>query len=304
MKALPALPLPRQRVLRSLGPPGDPTVEKVDALLTRQVPAPPGTGTRRPPARPDTDEVGRLLLTRVTDLPPGSPDRDRLRDRVIEWYLPLAEHLAKRFRHRGEPAEDLDQVAVVGLIKAVDGFDPARGVEFTGYAVPTIVGELKRWFRDKGWSVRVPRRLQELKLALGRASGTLTQRLGRAPTVAELADELGIDVDEAVDGLACAQAYTAVSLSTPVGVGPPDDDTHAEMIDMLGDDDPAMAAVEDRATLRPLIAALPERERQILAMRFFRNMTQSQIADRVGVSQMHVSRLLARTLARLRESLG
>lgn len=251
------------------------------------------------------DRVGRLLLTRLADLPDGSPDRPRLRGRVIEWYLPLAEHLARRFTGRGESVEDLSQVATIGLIKAVDGFDLERGVEFTGYAVPTIVGELKRHFRDKGWSMRVPRRLQELKLAIGNATAVLTQELGRSPTVADLAKRLELSEDEVLEGLESANAYTAVSLSTPVGGAGTStgDETATEIGDLLGDLDPAMARVEDRAALRPLIARLPERDRDILAMRFFQNMTQSQIAERIGVSQMHVSRLLSRTLATLREEL-
>jgi RNA polymerase sigma-B factor len=271
------------------------------ALIARPVPATPTVSDHRDTDR--VDRVGKMLLTRLTDLPEGSPDRPRLRDRVIEWYLPLAEHLARRFTGRGESAEDLKQVATIGLIKAVDGFDPDRGVEFTGYAVPTIVGELKRHFRDKGWSMRVPRRLQELKLAIGNATTALTQELGRSPTVADLATRLEISEDEVLEGLESANAYTAISLSTPVGSAGAGEDAGTEIGDLLGDLDPAMARVEDRAALRPLIARLSERDRAILSMRFFQNMTQSQIAERIGVSQMHVSRLLSRTLATLREEL-
>ncbi|HEY3507045.1 MAG TPA: RNA polymerase sigma factor SigF [Actinocatenispora sp.] len=242
-----------------------------------------------------------MLLTRLCDLPEGHVDRPRLRDRTIEWYLPLAEHLARRFRDRGEARDDLVQVATIGLIKAVDGYDPDRGVEFTSYAVPTIVGEVKRHFRDKGWTVRVPRRLQELKLAIGNATGTLTQQLGRSPTVADLAEHLGVSEDEVVEGLDSGNAYAAVSLSAPVGSG---DEMVTEVQDLLGAEDPAMGTVEDRESLRPLLAKLPERERTIVVLRFFGNMTQSQIAERVGISQMHVSRLLARSLARLRDALG
>jgi RNA polymerase sigma-B factor len=280
------------------------------ALAARPVPTTETTVPTIPAAREGArrdhdhvDRVGRMLLTRLADLPAGSPDRPRLRGRVIEWYLPLAQHLARRFTGRGESAEDLAQVATIGLIKAVDGFDPERGVEFTGYAVPTIVGELKRHFRDKGWSMRVPRRLQELKLAIGNATAALTQDLGRSPTVADLAERLGLTEDEVLEGLESANAYTAISLSTPVGGADGADDGGTEIGDLLGDLDPAMARVEDRAALRPLIARLPERERGILAMRFFQNMTQSQIAERIGVSQMHVSRLLSRTLATLRTEL-
>nr|WP_239077177.1 RNA polymerase sigma factor SigF [Actinocatenispora rupis] len=241
-----------------------------------------------------------MLLTRLCDLPEGHVDRPRLRDRTIEWYLPLAEHLARRFRDRGEAQDDLVQVATIGLIKAVDGYDPARGVEFTSYAVPTIVGEVKRHFRDKGWAVRVPRRLQELKLAISTATGTLTQQLGRSPTVADLAEHLGVSEDDVVEGLDSGHAYAAVSLSAPVGSG---DEMMSEVQDLLGGDDPEMATVEDRESLRPLLMKLPERERTIVVLRFFGNLTQSQIADRVGISQMHVSRLLTRSLARLHQGL-
>jgi RNA polymerase sigma-B factor len=273
-----------------------PTIPTTDAL-------PAGPRQTRPQSHDATDRIGKMLLTRLNDLPAGSPDRPRLRGRVIEWYLPLAEHLARRFTGRGEATDDLVQVATIGLIKAVDGFDPDRGVEFTGYAVPTIVGELKRHFRDKGWSLRVPRRLQELKLAIGNATATLTQELGRSPTVTDLSERLGVSEDEVLEGLESANAYTAVSLSTPVGGADAGDEAGTEIGDLLGDLDPAMERVEDRAALRPLIARLPERERNILAMRFFQNMTQSQIAERIGVSQMHVSRLLSRTLASLRSDL-
>jgi RNA polymerase sigma-B factor len=256
---------------------------------------------RQRTAHRGTDETGRLLLTRLCDLPTGHVDRDRIRGRVIEWYLPLARHLAGKFSGRGETHDDLVQVATIGLIKAVDGYDPDRGVEFTSYAVPTISGELKRHFRDKGWTVRVPRRLQELKLSIAKATGPLAQRLGRSPTVTDLAEHLGISEDEVIEGLDSGNAYTAVSLSTPVGTG---DAAATEVQDLLGEDDPGLATVEDRAALRPLLAALPERERTIVVLRFFGNLTQSQIADRVGISQMHVSRLLSRSLASLRESMS
>ncbi|MGA8114335.1 MAG: RNA polymerase sigma factor SigF [Actinocatenispora sp.] len=254
------------------------------------------TGQRR-----RSDEVGRMLLTRLADLPENHIDRPRLRDRTIEWYLPLAEHLARRFRNRGEQYDDLVQVATIGLIKSVDGYDQSRGVEFTSYAVPTIAGELKRHFRDKGWSVRVPRRLQELRLSITNATGPLTQKLGRSPTVADLAEHLGVSEDEVIEGMDSGNAYTAMSLSTPVGN---DDGAGMAMQDMLGDDDPGMGNVEDRESLRPLIEKLPPREQKIVVLRFFGNLTQSQIAERVGISQMHVSRLLTRSLAQLREGLG
>jgi RNA polymerase sigma-B factor len=244
------------------------------------------------------ERAGPVLLTRLHDLPMGHPDRDRARERAIEWYLPLATHIALRFRHRGEHADDLRQVATIGLIKAVDGYDPARGVEFTSYAVPTIAGELKRYFRDHCWSMHVPRRLQELKLSIAAAVGPLTQRLGRSVTVTDLAECLCITEDEVVEGLDSAYAYRTTSLSAP-----PTGGGETPVQDLLGADDPDMSTVDDRESLRPALARLPERERTIVVLRFFGNLTQSQIADRVGISQMHVSRLLARSLRQLRESL-
>lgn len=248
--------------------------------------------------RPDkaVDAHARILLTRLGDLPGDHPDRTRIRERVIELYVPLAEYLARRFRNRGEPYDDLSQVAVVGLIKSVDGYDAGRGVEFASYAIPTIVGELKRHFRDKGWSVRVPRRLQELKLEIAKAASELTQQLKRSPTVADLAKHLELSEDEVLSGLDTANAYSALSLHTPVA----GQESGPEVVDLLGDEDPGLRGVEDRATLRPLLRKLPEREQRIIALRFFGNLTQSQIADEIGISQMHVSRLLARSLKLLR----
>ena len=222
-----------------------------------------------------------------------------VRDELVRMHLPLVEYLARRFRNRGEPLEDLVQVATIGLIKSVDRFDLERGVEFSTYATPTIVGEIKRHFRDKGWAIRVPRRLQELKLTLTKATGELSQTLGRSPTVAELAKHLGLQEEEILEGLESANAYSAVSLdATDSG----DDDTPA-VSDSLGMIDEALEGVEYRESLKPLLDKLPPREKKILVLRFFGNMTQSQIAAELGISQMHVSRLLARTLAQLREGL-
>jgi RNA polymerase sigma-B factor len=220
------------------------------------------------------------------------------RGQLVELHLPLVEHLARRFRDRGEPLDDLVQVGTIGLIKSVDRFDPERGVEFSTYATPTIIGEIKRHFRDKGWSVRVPRRLQEMRQNISVATEELSQRLGRSPTVAELAEHLGCSQEDVLEGLESANAYSTVSLDA----GPDSDDT-ASMLDVLGAEDDALDGVEHRESLRPLLAALPPRERTILVLRFFRGMTQSQIATHLGISQMHVSRLLARTLTQLREGL-
>jgi RNA polymerase sigma-B factor len=239
------------------------------------------------------------MLTTMASLPAHHPSRAALRDQVIESWLPLAQHLANRFAGRGEPIEDLFQTATVGLIKAVDKFDPERGVEFAAYAIPTIIGEIKRHFRDRTWDIRVPRRLQELRLSLSEATSTLLQSLGRSPTVADLAHHLGITEEEVLEGLEGARAYNAVSLSTPTTDG----DRATELGDLLGTEDVEFELAELRVALGPALAALDQREQRILTLRFYGNMTQSQIAEQVGVSQMHVSRLLARSLAALREKL-
>ena len=239
------------------------------------------------------------MFARLMTLPEDSADRQQVRDELVEMHLPLVEYLARRFRNRGEPFDDLVQVATIGLIKSVDRFDLERGVEFTTYATPTIVGEIKRHFRDKGWTIRVPRRLQELKLSLTKATADLSQKLGRSPTVAEIAQHLKLSEEEVLEGLESANAYSAVSLDAPDGG---EDDAPA-VADTLGEVDEALEGVEYRESLKPLLEKLPPREKKILLLRFFGNMTQSQIAAEIGISQMHVSRLLARTLAQLRSDL-
>ncbi|MEV4221229.1 MULTISPECIES: RNA polymerase sigma factor SigF [unclassified Nonomuraea] len=241
----------------------------------------------------------RMLFAELSELGPDEPRRQRIRDELVELHLPLVEYLARRFRNRGEWLDDLTQVATIGLIKSIDRFDLNRGVEFSTYATPTIVGEIKRHFRDKGWAVRVPRRLQELKLSLTKAISELSQREGRAPTVAELAAYLKMTEEEVLEGLESANAYSTVSLDAPDSG---DDDAPA-VSDSLGIVDESLEGVEYRESLKPLLERLPPREKRILLLRFFGNMTQSQIATELGISQMHVSRLLARTLAQLREGL-
>ncbi|MFG2228811.1 RNA polymerase sigma factor SigF [Streptomyces sp. NPDC048723] len=252
------------------------------------------------PALPDPrDRSGaRALFIELRALPDGSVEKAELRNRLVRMHLPLVEHLARRFRNRGEPLDDLTQVATIGLIKSVDRFDPDRGVEFSTYATPTVVGEIKRHFRDKGWAVRVPRRLQELRLSLTTATAELSQQHGRSPTVHELAERLGISEEEVLEGLESANAYSTLSLDVP-----DTDDESPAVADTLGAEDEALEGVEYRESLKPLLEGLPPREKRILLLRFFGNMTQSQIAQEVGISQMHVSRLLARTLAQLREKL-
>ncbi|MBL1108403.1 SigB/SigF/SigG family RNA polymerase sigma factor [Streptomyces sp. 5-8] len=247
----------------------------------------------------DRDRSGaRAMFVELRRLNAGSAEYAELRNKLVRMHLPLVEHLARRFRNRGEPLDDLTQVATIGLIKSVDRFDPERGVEFSTYATPTVVGEIKRHFRDKGWAVRVPRRLQELRLALTTATAELSQLHGRSPTVHELAEKLSISEEEVLEGLESANAYSTLSLDVP-----DTDDESPAVADTLGAEDEALEGVEYRESLKPLLEDLPPREKRILLLRFFGNMTQSQIAQEVGISQMHVSRLLARTLAQLREKL-
>jgi RNA polymerase sigma-B factor len=222
----------------------------------------------------------------------------RLRDELVEMHLPLAEYLARRFGNRGELHEDLVQVATIGLIKAIDRFDLERGVAFSTYATPTIVGEIKRHFRDRGWTIRVPRRLQEIQAVINQAVSDLGQELGRSPTVAELAKKIGMTEEEILEGLESANAYSPLSLDAPDPSG-----EVGAVIEQLGDYDDALDAVVDRETIKPLLDQLDARAKRILLLRFFRNMTQSQIAEELGISQMHVSRLLSRTLADLRKAL-
>ena len=242
----------------------------------------------------------RALFVELQSAADGDPVRQRARDSLVEAHLPLVEHLARRFRNRGEPYDDLVQVATIGLIKSVDRFDLERGVEFSTYATPTIVGEIKRHFRDKGWAVRVPRRLQELRLSLASATSELSQKQGRAPTVGELAIYLKITDEEVLEGLESANAYSTLSLDAGDSGS---DDEPMPVSETLGVEDEALVGVEYRESLKPMLEQLAPREKTILLLRFFKNMTQSEIAAEVGISQMHVSRLLARTLARLREGL-
>jgi len=238
------------------------------------------------------------LLAAVRALPESAPERADLRKQAIEDNIGFAQRLARRFRDRGEPVDDLSQVAMIGLVNAVDGYDPSRGCEFAGYATPTIVGEIRRYFRDKGWRIKVPRRLQELRLQVNRARVELSQTMAASPTIADIARHLDIERDEVAEAIEVARLYNPISLSAPAG---PDSD--AGIADPIGDLDPGMEAVDNRESVKPLLASLPERERKILTMRFFGDMTQSQIAAELGISQMHVSRLLAQTLQKLRTAL-
>jgi RNA polymerase sigma-B factor len=256
----------------------------------------PGSSVSRPNEYADVPDMFRELA----GVTPDSTEFQRQRDKIVERCLPLADHIARRFEGRGEPRDDLVQVARVGLVNAVVRFDVETGSDFVSFAVPTIMGEVRRHFRDNSWSVKVPRRLKELHLRLGTATADLSQRLGRAPTATELASELGMEREEVVEGLVAGSSYNTLSIDT--GGGSDDDDARA-IADTLGDVDAGLDRIEDREALRPLLEALPERERMVLVLRFFESMTQTQIAERVGISQMHVSRLLAKSLARLRDQL-
>ncbi len=239
------------------------------------------------------------MFRQLRQMSEDSAEYNEQRDRIIERCLPLADHITRRFEGKGEARDDLLQVARIGLINAVRRFDVEFGSDFAAFAVPTIMGELRRHFRDNSWSVKVPRRIKDLHVRIGTATADLSQRLGRAPTASELAAELDVGREEVLDGLMAASSYKTSSIDGTVG----GDDESSTLADTLGDVDPGLETVEYRETLRPLLAELPERERTVLILRFFESMSQSQIAEKVGVSQMHVSRLLAKTLAQLREKL-
>jgi RNA polymerase sigma-B factor len=240
------------------------------------------------------------MFRELAKLDVDSPEFQRHRDGIVERCLPLADHIARRFDGRGEPRDDLVQVARVGLVNAVIRYDFETGSDFVSFAVPTIMGEVRRHFRDNSWSVKVPRRLKELHLRLGAATSELSQRLGRAPTASELAVELEMDREEVIEGLVAGSSYNTLSIDS--GGSGSDEDAPA-ILDTLGDVDLSLDQIENREALRPLLDALPERERTVLMLRFFESLTQTQIAERVGISQMHVSRLLAKSLTRLRDQL-
>jgi RNA polymerase sigma-B factor len=227
------------------------------------------------------------------------PHRLELRSRLVIGYRPLALQAARRFFNRGEPHGDLEQAAVLGLINAVDRFDVKRGTDFSAFAIPTILGAVRRHFRDTSWSLQVPRRLKELHLRIGTAIADLAQELGRAPAPTDIAAHLEVSVEDVYEGIEAMAAYRTSSLDGMTVDG----GQSTELMAAIGFEDEALANVEYHESLRPLLRQLPERELRILTMRFYLNMTQSQIAERLGISQMHVSRLLARTLAQLRENL-
>ncbi|HKP20984.1 MAG TPA: SigB/SigF/SigG family RNA polymerase sigma factor [Thermoleophilaceae bacterium] len=239
----------------------------------------------------DARETERQLLVRYHE------EGDiAAREELCERFLPLARDLALRYTYTDEPLEDLVQVASLGLIKAVDRFEPGRGTKFTSYAAPTILGELKRHFRDKGWSLHVPRELQERTLAVSRATEVLSKELGRSPKVREVAAHLGCSSEQVLEAQEAAASYEAASLDAPAAR---DDDESASLVDLLGDTDDSYELVEDRQAIASTWSELPEVERQVLELRFMHDLTQREIGERIGYSQMHVSRLLRRALNRL-----
>ena len=267
--------------------------------------APTASAARRPPHRHsepgDAIATTEQQLRQRHSLPSGHPDRGRLRTRAIEKNLPLANSLARRYAGRGELLDDLKQVAALALIKAVDGYDPNRQVSFAGYAVPSILGAIKRHFRDNTWGVRVARSTQELAHEAAIATDKLSQQHGRPPTPAELADHLHVNLDDLLTAIDAKRAYRPASLNAPATGA--DTAEFADLIDLIGGADPRYADVDDHLSLQPLLATLAPRERRIITLRFYSHMTQARIAAKVGLSQMHVSRLLRQSLARLRSNM-
>ncbi|MET8636162.1 RNA polymerase sigma factor SigF [Streptomyces sp. NPDC004096] len=273
-------------------PPEEPTTTD-DAAPEES--APPATDQKRRGA--DTRALTQMLFAELKDLEPGTPEHHRVRGALIEANLPLVRYAAARFRSRNEPMEDVVQVGTIGLINAIDRFDPERGVQFPTFAMPTVVGEIKRYFRDNVRTVHVPRRLHELWVQVNSATEDLTTTFGRSPTTAEIAERLRITEEEVTSCIEAGRSYHATSLeAAQEGDGLPG------LLDRLGYEDPALDGVEHRDLVRHLLVQLPEREQRILLLRYYSNLTQSQISAELGVSQMHVSRLLARSFARLRSA--
>jgi RNA polymerase sigma-B factor len=250
--------------------------------------------------RPDLDD-GRAeeLLHELSRLEPEDRRREEIRSELVMMHTSLARYIAGRYARRGEPQEDIEQAAMVGLVKAINRFDPEVGQRFVAYAAPTMTGEVKRHFRDRTWAMRMPRQLQELRLALRNARQDFLRDHGRAPTVPEVAELLGVSEEEAIEVIGASDAYRPVSLDSPVT----DEDGGDTLGDLIGDEDPEIELVVDRHALRPMIEKLPERQRTILLYRFFGNKTQTEIAEQMDISQMHVSRLISRSLADLRTML-
>ena len=260
-------------------------------VATLAVPRVPRSPRREPCAGADARETERLLLVRYHEFGDVAA-----REELVERFLPLARDLALRYTYTDEPFDDLLQVASLGLIKAIDRFEPGRGTKFTSYAAPTILGELKRHFRDKGWSLHVPRDLQERSLAVSRATEVLSKELGRSPKVREVAGHLGCSAEQVLEAQEAAASYEAASLDAPAAR---DDDESASLVDLLGSEDSAYELVEDRQAIASTWHALPDVERKVVELRFMHDLTQREIGEQIGYSQMHVSRLLRRALTRL-----
>jgi RNA polymerase sigma-B factor len=266
-----------------------------------------GVATPPRPTRPAStktddsyDDVVEMFVA-LRQLQAESHEYRRQRERIVARCLPLADHVASHFARRGEGLDDLIQVARLGLMNAINRFDPDKGPSFIGFAVPTMMGEVRRYFRDYSWGMRVPRRLRELHVQISRTTSDLAQKLGRAPTAGELSRVLDVPREEIVECLVAGDAYRLDSLDAPLGA---DGSGKPRLVaDAVGDIDPQIEHITNRETVRTLVGALPEREREVLHMRFFESMTQSQIAERIGVSQMQVSRILAHTLRCLRDQL-
>ncbi|WP_217240450.1 RNA polymerase sigma factor SigF [Streptomyces sp. AC555_RSS877] len=261
----------------------------------------PEVGDPSKVAPKDARELTRLFFQQLAGLEEGTPEYQYARNTLIEMNISLVRYAASRFRSRDpEEMEDIVQVGVIGLIKAIDRFELSREVEFTSFSIPYIVGEIKRFFRDTTWAVHVPRRLQEARVQLARATEELSSRLGRTPTVAELAQLMNLDEKEVIEARLASNGYNSSSLDAAIGNS---EDGETALADFIGNDDGALELVEDFHALAPMIADLDERARKILHWRFVEELTQAQIGERLGVSQMHVSRLLSRTLAQLREGM-
>ncbi|MER6303048.1 SigB/SigF/SigG family RNA polymerase sigma factor [Kitasatospora sp. NPDC001539] len=265
------------------------------------LPPRPTEAELRSMGKTEARELSDALFERLGGLAQETHAYSYVRGTIIELNMPLVRFIAARFRHRAEDMDDILQVGTIGLIKAVDGFDPARGVEFVTYAIPTIAGEIKRFFRDTSWPVRVPRSMQELYLTVARGSDRLEQELGRLPQPEEIAEDLHLSVAEATEGLVAGRVYRPSSLDALREQNT--DETGSALLDRLGCCDPGIELADFRTAVRPLLARLPEREQKVLKLRFWDGCTQSEIAERIGVSQMHVSRLLSATLSLLREQL-
>ncbi|MFD9445578.1 RNA polymerase sigma factor SigF [Streptomyces sp. NPDC060006] len=249
----------------------------------------------------DARELNRLFLDQLAVLEEGTPEYQYARNTLIEMNMSLVRFAARRFRNSGQDMEDVIQVGTIGLIKAIDRFEVSREVQFTSFAVPYIIGEIKRFFRDTSWSVHVPRRLQEARTELTKATDELSSRLGRAPKVAELAALMCLTENEVVEAQIAANGYTSASLDAAISNDPDEQDT--ALGHFIGQEEPALALVEDFHALAPLVADLSERDRRILHLRFVEELTQAQIGERLDISQMHVSRLTSRILAGLRSQM-